>query len=132
MHLSPQSSQRARGIEVWAVLASLGRDGLADLVDRTCEHARRFAAGLTEAGFSVLNDVELNQVVVDFGPETDAIIEAVQDEGTCWAGPTTWQGRRAMRLSVSCWATMSSDIDLSLDAIVSIAQAHPSREERQP
>ncbi len=132
MHLSPQSSQKARGIEVWAVLSSLGRNGLADLVDRTCEHARRFATGLTDAGYTVLNDVELNQVVVDFGPATDAIIAAIQTDGTCWAGPTTWRGRRAMRLSVSCWATMSNDVERSLDAIVSIAQAHTSREERQP
>ncbi len=132
MHLSPQSSQRARGIEVWAVLAALGRQGLAELVDRTCDHAQRFAAGLDDAGFSVLNDVELNQVVVDFGPATDEIVAAVQAEGTCWAGPTTWRGRRAMRLSVSCWATMSSDVERSLATIVSIAQAHTSREERQP
>jgi glutamate/tyrosine decarboxylase-like PLP-dependent enzyme len=132
MHLSPQSSQRARGIEVWAVLAALGRQGLAELVDRTCDHAQRFATGLGDAGFSVLNDVELNQVVVDFGPATDKIVAAIQAEGTCWAGPTTWRGRRAMRLSVSCWATMSSDVERSLDAIVSIAQAHTSREERQP
>ena len=132
MHLTPQSSQRARGIEVWAALASLGRSGLADLIDGTCAHARRLADGLTSAGFDVLNDVELNQVVVDFGPNTNAIIDAVQAEGTSWAGPTVWQGRKAMRLSVSSWATMSGDIERTLAAIIETARACISQEERQP
>jgi len=122
MALTPQSSQRARGAEVWAVLASLGRDGLADLVDRTCQLARRFADGLREAGFSVLNDVVLNQVLMDFGPRTDAVIAAVQREGTCWCGPTTWQGRRAMRISVSNWTTTKEDIDRSVAAVRSCAR----------
>ena len=83
MHLTPQSSQRARGVEVWAVLASLGRDGVAALVDRTCLLARRFADGMREAGFDVLNDVVLNQVLVAFGDaaRTDAVIAAVQQRG---------------------------------------------------
>src|SRR5262252_4317154 len=113
MHLTPQSSQRARGAEVWAVLAMLGRDGLAGLVDRTCALARRFADGMRAEGHTVLNDVVLNQVVVGFGDaaRTGAIIAAVQDDGTCWFGPTTWRGRAAMRFSVSSWCTTEGDID---------------------
>ena len=123
MAFTPQTSQRARGAEVWAALASLGRDGVADLVDRTCRLARRFADGLRAAGVSVLNDVVLNQVVVDFGERTDAVIAAVQHEGTCWCGPTTWQGRRAMRISVSGWSTTEDDIDRSLAAVRACASS---------
>ena len=125
MHYTPQSSQRARGVEVWAVLAALGRDGVAGLVERTCRLARRAADGLREAGATVLNDVVLNQVVAGFGvPErTDAVIAAIQREGTCWCGPTTWQGNRAMRLSVSCWNTTEDDIDRSVAAIRSCVSA---------
>src|SRR5690348_5217665 len=123
MHVTPQSSQRARGAEVWAVLAALGRDGVADLVDRTCALARRFADGMRGAGHSVANDVVLNQVVVDFGDEarTSAVIAAVQDEGTCWCGPTVWQGRAAMRVSVSAWNTTAQDIDHSVAAITQVS-----------
>ena len=119
MHFTPQSSQRARGAEVWAVLAALGRPGVADLVGRCCRLARRVADGMRESGYAVLNDVVLNQVVVDFGDpaRTDAVIAAVQREGTCWCGPTTWQGRRAMRVSVSGWCTTEEDIDRSIAAI---------------
>jgi glutamate/tyrosine decarboxylase-like PLP-dependent enzyme len=118
-HFTPQSSQRARGIEVWATLAALGRDGVADLIERTCRLARRMADGMRESGFAVLNDVVLNQVVVDFGgaARTDAVIGAVQRDGTCWCGPTTWRGRRAMRISVSGWSTTEEDIDASITAI---------------
>jgi len=125
MHLTPQSSQRARGVEVWAALASLGRDGIADLVDRSCRLARRFAAGMTAAGFDVLNDVVLNQVLVSFGTadRTDEVIAAVQDDGTCWCGPTTWQGRRAMRVSVSGWSTTEDDIDRCVAAVQACASA---------
>jgi glutamate/tyrosine decarboxylase-like PLP-dependent enzyme len=127
MNLSPQSSQRARGVEVWAVLATLGRDGVADLVERTCRLARRFAKGLRAAGHEVLNDVVLNQVVVDFGDpaRTCAVIAAVQDEGTCWCGPTTWRGRTAMRISVSAWNTTEDDIDASVAAIDRCARQQP-------
>jgi glutamate/tyrosine decarboxylase-like PLP-dependent enzyme len=133
MHLTPQSSQRARGAEVWAALAALGRDGVAGLVDRTCRLARRFAAGMRAAGYEVLNDVVLNQVLVAFGDpqDTGAIIAAVQDEGTCWCGPTTWHGRRAMRVSVSCWNTAEDDIDRSIAAVRACAQRHFSRPARQ-
>ncbi len=129
MHYTPQTSQRARGIEVWAVLAALGREGVAELVERTCRLARRAADGLREAGCSVLNDVVLNQVVADFGgaARTDAVIAAIQREGTCWCGPTTWQGRRAMRMSVSCWNTTEEDIDRSLAAMRSCSSAVPLR-----
>ncbi|MGE5136985.1 MAG: pyridoxal phosphate-dependent decarboxylase family protein, partial [Gemmatimonadota bacterium] len=123
MNLTPQSSQRARGAEVWAALASLGQGGVAGLVERTCRLARRFAGGLASAGFGVLNDVVLNQVVADFGADTDAVIAAVQREGTCWCGPTTWQGRRAMRISVSGWNTTEEDIDRSVAAVCSCAGA---------
>src|SRR5215475_6404255 len=123
MHLTPQSSQRARGAEVWAVLATLGRDGLAALVDRTCALARRFADGVRAAGHTVANDVVLNQVIVDFGGQarTGAVVAAVQEEGTCWCGPTTWRGRAAMRVSVSCWNTTEEDIDRSVAAVLSCA-----------
>ena len=123
MHVTPQSSQRARGAEVWAVLATLGRDGLAALVDRTCALARRFADGMRAAGYAVANDVVLNQVIVDFGDQahTSAVIAAVQEEGTCWCGPTTWRGRAAMRVSVSCWNTTEEDIDRSVAAVVACA-----------
>jgi glutamate/tyrosine decarboxylase-like PLP-dependent enzyme len=119
MQFTPQSSQRARGAEVWAVLAALGRQGVADLVGRCCRLARRVADGMRQSGYAVLNDVVLNQVVVDFGDtaRTDAVIAAVQREGTCWCGPTTWHGRRAMRVSVSGWCTTEQDIDRSIAAI---------------
>ena len=123
MHLTPQSSQRARGAEVWAVLASLGRDGVAALVERTCRLARRFASDMRQAGFEVLNEVVLNQVLVSFGSDerTSEVIGAVQREGTCWCGPTVWQGRTAMRVSVSGWCTTEADIDASAAAVRSCA-----------
>ncbi len=107
-------------MEVWAALRALGRDGVADLIERTCRHARRFAEGLTAAGFTVLNEVALNQVLVDFGgPEaTQRAIAAIQADGTCWAGPTVWQRRAAMRISVSSWATTEEDVERSLEAMV--------------
>jgi glutamate/tyrosine decarboxylase-like PLP-dependent enzyme len=119
MGMTPQSSQRARGAEVWAALASLGRDGVAGLVGTSCRLARRFADGMRAATFDVLNDVVLNQVLVSFGsPErTDAVIAAVQQDGTCWCGPTTWHGIRAMRVSVSGWSTTQDDIDRSVAAV---------------
>jgi glutamate/tyrosine decarboxylase-like PLP-dependent enzyme len=123
MHVTPQSSQRARGAEVWAVLAALGRDGVAALVDRTCALARQFADGMRGAGYTVANDVVLNQVIVDFGDEarTSAVIAAVQEEGTCWCGPTVWRGRAAMRVSVSGWNTTEQDIDRSVVAVAACA-----------
>ena len=121
---SPESSRRARGVEVYAALATLGRSGLADLVERCCRHATRFAEGLRAAGYEVLNDVALNQVVVDFGgaERTAEVIDAVQRDGTCWCGPTHWRGHDAMRISVSCWATTEADVEASLEAIVRCAR----------
>ncbi len=125
MSLTPQSSQRARGAEVWAVLASLGRTGLSDLVGRNVALARRFADGLSSAGAEILNDVRLNQVVACFGDAstTDAVVAAVQRGGTCWCGPTTWRDRRAMRISVSNWGTTEADVDRSVAAILDAARA---------
>jgi glutamate/tyrosine decarboxylase-like PLP-dependent enzyme len=123
---TPELSRRGRGVEVWAALRSLGRAGVADLVERTCRHARRFAAALRDAGYDVLNDVVLNQVLVSFGdPErTTRIIAAIQEDGTCWCGSTVWQGRTAMRISVVSWATTEADIERSIDAILRIAASH--------
>jgi glutamate/tyrosine decarboxylase-like PLP-dependent enzyme len=111
---------------VWAALRSLGRSGLADLVERTCQLATRFAVGLTEAGHEVLNAVVANQVMVSFGSdgETRRVVDAVQADGTCWCGSTVWQGRTAMRISVSSWATTEDDVDRSLDAMTRLAASH--------
>ena len=121
----PELSRRARGIEIWAALKSLGRAGLAELIERNCRSAARFAAGLSDAGFEVLNQVVLNQVLVSFGPPevTQRTIQAIQEDGTCWCGGTVWQGRPAMRISVSSWATTDADVDRSLSAIIRIARA---------
>jgi glutamate/tyrosine decarboxylase-like PLP-dependent enzyme len=123
-HYGPEFSRRARGIEVWAAIKSLGRQGIAELVERCCRHGSRFAEGLRTAGYEVLNDVELNQVLVAFGDDTTTrrVIGAVQAEGTCWCGGTVWHGRAAMRISVSSWATTDADVERSLAAIVSVAQ----------
>jgi glutamate/tyrosine decarboxylase-like PLP-dependent enzyme len=119
-NFSPEASRRARGVELWAALRSLGRVGLAELIDRTCRHAKRFAEGLAEAGFTVLNEVVINQVLVAI---TDDVLERIQQEGTCWCGGTVWQGHRAMRISVSSWATTDDDVERSLAAIIEIAHA---------
>jgi len=122
-HYTPEMSRRARGVELWAALRSLGRNGLAELVDRTCGYAQRFAEGLREAGYEILNDVAINQVLASFGSAevTRSVIERVQREGTCWCGGTEWQGRVAMRISVSSWATTAEDVEASLAAILRIA-----------
>jgi glutamate/tyrosine decarboxylase-like PLP-dependent enzyme len=122
-HYVPESSRRARGIEIWAALRSLGRIGLADLIERTCQHASRFAEGLIAAGYDILNDVVLNQVLVSFGGAdiTRRVIQRVQQEGTCWCGGTEWQGHVAMRISVSSWATTEEDVQRSLDVLLRIA-----------
>ena len=120
----PELSRRARGVDTWAALKSLGRSGLAELIDRNCRCARRFAEGLAGAGFEILNDVVLNQVLVSFGtPEmTQSVIAGIQEDGTCWCGPTLWQGRVAMRISVSLWSTTEADVDRSLEAMLRIAR----------
>jgi glutamate/tyrosine decarboxylase-like PLP-dependent enzyme len=124
MLFTPQSSQRARGAEVWAVLAALGRDGISRLVSRHVALARRFASGLSAGGLEILNEVRLNQVVAacaDPGA-TGEMITALQREGTCWCGPTTWRGRRAMRISISNWATTEADVDRSVAAVLAAAR----------
>ena len=122
---TPELSRRARGVDVWAALSALGRSGVAELIERCCRHARRFAQGLADAGYPVRNEVVLNQVLVSFGDATTTrrVIEALQTEGTCWAGVTEWQGRTAMRISVSSWATTDADVELSLAAMLRVAAA---------
>jgi len=119
----PEESRRARAVPVYAALRSLGRKGLAELVERCCRYARRFADGLRSAGFEVLNDVVLNQVLVSFGDAdlTHRVIAALQQDGTCWCGGTQWQGRTAMRISVSNWRTTEDDVERSLEAMVRVA-----------
>lgn len=121
---TPELSRRARGVEVWAALKSLGRQGLIEMVDRNARQARRFAQGFEEAGFNVLNDVVLNQVLVQFGDAdtTSRVIQAIQEDGTCWCGPTIWQGHTAMRISVCSWATTDDDVEQSLAAMIRIAR----------
>jgi glutamate/tyrosine decarboxylase-like PLP-dependent enzyme len=120
---TPELSRRARGVEVWAALRSLGRSGLAEMIERCCRHATRFAEGLAAAGHRVLNEVVLNQVLVSFGDEerTRRVIAALQAEGTCWCGGTVWQGQVAMRISVSSWATTEEDVERSLAAMLRVA-----------
>ena len=126
---NPEFSRRARGFSVYAAIRSLGRSGVAELIERCCAHARRFGEVLGSASnIEVLNDVVLNQVLVRFLDEagdhdarTRAVIAAVQDEGTCWLSGTTWHGMGAMRLSVSNWATTSEDVERSLEAILRAA-----------
>ncbi len=124
-HYTPDFSRRARGVEVWAALRSLGREGLADLIERTCRQAARFAEGLRNAGYDVLNDVVLNQVLVSFGDAetTRRVIAAIQQDGTCWAGGTVWQGQTALRISVSSWATTDADVEQSLAAMIRAAES---------
>jgi glutamate/tyrosine decarboxylase-like PLP-dependent enzyme len=122
---TPEFSRRARGVEVWAALRSLGRRGVAELIERDCAAARRFAQRLEAAGCEILNDVVLNQVLVSFGdPEvTQRVIAAVQADGTCWVGGTQWQGRTAMRISVCSWATTEADVDVSVAAMLRAKEA---------
>jgi glutamate/tyrosine decarboxylase-like PLP-dependent enzyme len=122
---TPEMSRRARGVEVWAALASLGRAGVADLVERNCRYARRFAAELSAAGYRILNDVVLNQVLVSFGDAdtTAAVVAGIQADGTCWCGGTVWQGQPAMRISVSSWATTDDDVTRSIEAMLRVARS---------
>ena len=121
---TPELSRRARGVEVYAALKSLGASGLARMIERNCAQARRFAEGLKAAGFEILNDVVLNQVVVSFGDaeRTRKVIDAIQQDGTCWAGVTVWQGKTGMRISVSSWATRDEDVERSLEAMLACAR----------
>ncbi|MGC2789866.1 MAG: hypothetical protein WA547_07420 [Thermoplasmata archaeon] len=121
-------SRRARGVDAWAALRSLGRSGLADLIEGCCRHAFRMATLLRGGGCRILNEVVLNQVLVSFGSddETRRVIEAVQRDGTCWCGGTVWHGTAAMRISVASWATTDDDIDRSASAILRITSMRPS------
>jgi glutamate/tyrosine decarboxylase-like PLP-dependent enzyme len=120
----PEESRRARAIPLYAALRSLGREGFAELIERNCHQAQRFADALRAAGYEVLNDVVLNQVLVSFGApeETKRVIAAIQEDGTCWCGGTVWKGRTAMRISVSNWSTTDADVDKSIAAILRCAK----------
>lgn len=120
---TPELSRRARGVEVWAALRSLGRQGVIELVERNCRQARHLAETLQSAGYAVLNEVALNQVLVSFGDAatTLGVVAALQEDGTSWFGSTVWQGKTAMRISVSSWATTDEDVELTLEAILRIA-----------
>ncbi len=124
-----ESSRRARAFATWAALRQLGRTGVADLVERCCSLARRFAERLAAVeGVSIVNEVVLNQVLVSFGDDdrTDRVVERVQHSGECWMGATTWHGRRLMRISVSNWSTTEADVDRSVAAIVAAVECEPS------
>jgi glutamate/tyrosine decarboxylase-like PLP-dependent enzyme len=123
---TPELSRRARGVEVWAALKYLGKNGVAEMIEGTCRHARRFADELSAAGYHILNDVVLNQVLVSFGDSrtTELIIEDIQKDGTCWMGGTKWHGHTAMRISVSSWATTDEDVDKSMEAILRAASKY--------
>ena len=120
MHHTPQSSQRARQLEVWAVLRTLGREGIAALVDGNCRAAMTIAERLRDEGLTILNDVVLNQVLVRLvdGPTTEALIAAVQADGRVWCGPTQWGGATAMRISVSSWRTDLEVAAFTADVII--------------
>ena len=123
---TPELSRRARGVDVWAALRHLGRSGVAEMIERNCRQARRFGEELAAAGYPILNEIALNQVLVSFGDAatTRRVIAALQREGTCWCGETVWQGQTAMRISVSSWATTDDDVERSIEAMVRVARAH--------
>lgn len=127
MNVTPDSSRRARAVELWAALKSMGRQGLSELVERNCRQAHKLAMALHQAGIEVLNDVVLNQVIVSFGSDqrTNDVIAKIQNDGECWCGGTVWHGRVAMRISISSWATTDDDIERSLSAILKAAQDIP-------
>jgi glutamate/tyrosine decarboxylase-like PLP-dependent enzyme len=122
-HFAPEASRRARAVELWAAIRSLGRSGLREMIERNCRQAKLFAERLREAGFTILNDTVLNQVLVSFGSddETSRVIAEVQKDGTCWCGGTHWHGQTAMRISVSSWATTDEDVERSAEAMIRIA-----------
>ena len=124
-HFTPELSRRARGVDIWAALYALGRSGVAHLVERNCVLAAIFAQRLRAAGYEVLNEVVLNQVLVSFGDAamTAHVIARVRQDGTCWCGGTVWQGRSAMRISVSNWSTLEQDVERSAAAIIACARA---------
>ena len=121
---TPELSRRARGVEVWAALRTLGRDGVASMIRDCCRHARHFASELDAAGFEILNDVVLNQVLVSFGSAeiTLKVVDDLQKDGTCWVGSTVWQGKTAMRISVTNWSTTDDDVTRSLQVMVRLGR----------
>ncbi len=127
MKYTPSMSQRARAIELWAILKTLGRSGVARLVEQLCANAQYFAQRLADEGFQIHNDVVFNQVLASGtdDQETGATLEGVQASGECWCGGSKWQGRAVIRVSVCSWATTREDIDRSVAAFVaarSVAQ----------
>ena len=119
MNWNPEFSRRARGFAIYAALRLLGRSSVAELVERSCAHARRFAAGLGRLpGCEMLNEVVLNQVLFRFDgdEQTQAVLAAVQESGEAWMSGTTWQGKRAIRISVSNWSTTDDDVDRTVAA----------------
>ncbi len=129
MDWNPEFSRRARGFAVYAAIRHLGREGISHMIDRCCDHARRFAEVLRAAeGVEVLNDVLLNQVLVRFLAEdgdhdakTRAVVSGVQTDGTCWMSGTAWRDMAAMRISVSNWSTTEEDVERSIEAILRVA-----------
>jgi glutamate/tyrosine decarboxylase-like PLP-dependent enzyme len=123
MDWTPEFSRRARGFAIYAAIRSLGRAGIATMVERCCEHARRFAELLSDGGAEVMNEVVLNQVLFRFGDgeQTDAVIDRVVRDGTCFLSGTTFRGARAMRISVSNWQTSNDDVERSVQAILRAA-----------
>ncbi len=122
---APEMSRRARGVDAWAALMSLGRAGMADLIERCCRHAARFAKLLSDGGCEILNDVVLNQVLVSFGSDeaTQRVVSSIQSDGTCWCGGTKWHGRAAMRISVSSGKTTDEDVERSAQAMLRLAES---------
>jgi glutamate/tyrosine decarboxylase-like PLP-dependent enzyme len=129
MQWVPESSRRARGVEVWTALRTLGRQGIAELIERTCRYASIAANRLKAEGFEILNDVVFNQVLVSFGnaETTRKIIRAIQDDGTCWCGGTIWHGQSAMRISIASWTTDEAELEKSLSAMVRIGHREISK-----
>jgi glutamate/tyrosine decarboxylase-like PLP-dependent enzyme len=127
MDWNPEFSRRARGFPIYAAIRALGLQGIAELVERCCDHASRFAELLgADPGVEILNDVVLNQVLARFGDDdavTRATVRGVQEDGTCWLSGTEWQGRAAMRISVSNWQTSATDVERSAAAILHAAGA---------
>jgi glutamate/tyrosine decarboxylase-like PLP-dependent enzyme len=126
----PEFSRRARGFAVYAALRSLGRRGLQELVERCCDGAARFAAAIAELeGVELLNEVVLNQVLFRFDSDerTDEILRAVQEDGRVWMSGTTWDGRKAIRLSVSNWQTGDEEIDLAVNVFAELYGQVPAR-----
>jgi glutamate/tyrosine decarboxylase-like PLP-dependent enzyme len=120
MHYTPEMSRRARVVELWATLKSLGKDGVEELVDRLCSHAEQFAKHLQTQGFRILNDVIFNQVLVacDTPELTEATLQNIQKSGECWCNGAVWNGEPVIRISVCSWATTVADVERSIAAFV--------------